>query len=122
MTKKNQKSQKENTAVVQTTSHDTAPVWLQSATNGVILAIHAQPGAKRDAVVGEYNNRLKLSLKAPPVDGKANAKLTEFLADTLGVSKSMVRVISGETQRTKRVAVSGIDLATTISRLKESVS
>lgn len=93
------------------------PPWLTSAPDGIILAIHAQPGAKRNAIIGEYNSRLKLSLNAPPVDGKANAKLTTFLAEKLGVAKNAVRLISGETQRTKRFAVTGIDTQTAVKAL-----
>lgn len=93
------------------------PAWLTPDDNGIILAIHAQPGAKRNAIVGEYNSRLKLSLNAPPVDGKANAKLTAFLAEKLGVAKNAVRLISGETQRTKRFAVTGIDVQTAVKAL-----
>lgn len=54
------------------------PSWLISQTQGVLIDIHAQPGAKRSAVVGEYGSRLKIAVSTPPVDGKANAALIIF--------------------------------------------
>lgn len=92
--------------------------WLISTNDGLSLLVHAQPGAKRDSIVGEYNGRLKLSLNAPPVDGKANAKLCSFLAERLGVPKNAVRLVSGETNRAKRFSISGIDAAAALSALQ----
>ena len=57
--------------------------WVTSHAEGAVLAVHAQPGAKRDAIVGEYDGKLKVALTAPPVDGKANEKLMKFLASEL---------------------------------------
>ena len=74
------------------------------------MSVHARPGAKKDAVVGEYNGRLKLSLNAPPVDGRANAAAVAFLAKRLGVAKSCVELISGDTGRAKRFVVHGVTL------------
>lgn len=54
--------------------------WLISQTQGVLIDIHAQPGAKRSAVVGEYGSRLKIAVSTPPVDGKANAALIIFFS------------------------------------------
>jgi uncharacterized protein (TIGR00251 family) len=51
---------------------------------------------------------LKIRLQAPPVDGAANEALVEFLADELGVSRKVVRIVSGSTSRTKTVEVDGI--------------
>lgn len=70
-----------------------------------VLSLHVQPGAKRTAVVGLYGEKLKIALVAPPVDGKANQVLVQFLAKSLGIAKSGVTLIAGETSREKRVAV-----------------
>lgn len=79
--------------------------------------VHARPGAKKDAVVGEYNGRLKLSLNAPPVDGRANAAAAAFLAKKLGVAKSYVEMVSGDTSRAKRFVVRGVTLEAAIAAL-----
>lgn len=84
------------------------PNWLSVADDKTLIAIHAQPGAKRDAIVGEFNGRLKVALNAPPVDGKANAKLMKYLSKLLGVSKSSIQLISGETSRDKRLAITSL--------------
>ena len=90
------KKQREITQTGKTgnTASPAGPVWLSTGEDGCILAVHAQPGAKRNAVAGIYNDRLKIALSAPPVDGKANAMLIRFIAETAGVPKSAVAVIS----------------------------
>ncbi len=93
------------------------PSWLISQTQGVLIDIHAQPGAKRSAVVGEYGSRLKIAVSTPPVDGKANAALIIFLAKTLSVSKSSVSLVSGETSRQKRFLIKGISEAECLKKI-----
>jgi uncharacterized protein len=80
------------------------------------LRLHVQPRASRTAIVGEYNNRLKISVCAPPVDGEANAEIIRLLAKQFGVSKQHVVLLSGDTHRDKHVSIdrpqrllSGID-------------
>jgi uncharacterized protein (TIGR00251 family) len=85
--------------------------WLRASGNGVLLTLHIQPGAKKTEVVGLHGDALKLRLAAPPVDGKANETLIAFLADRLDVSKSQLSLVSGQTSRSKRVAIS--DMITT---------
>lgn len=82
------------------------------------MAVHAQPGAKRDAVVGEYDGKLKIALTAPPVDGKANEKLLKFLASQLGVAKSGLSLISGDTNRSKRILVRGLSASDLAAKLR----
>jgi len=81
------------------------PVWLRRDGDGVVISIHAQPGAARSAIVGEHGSALKVRLGAPPVDGKANAELTAFVAALLGVPRARVAVISGFSSRQKRVRI-----------------
>ncbi len=83
--------------------------WLRADEQGVTLRLHIQPGAKKTEVVGLHGEALKIRLAAPPVEGKANACLIAFLADRLGVAKSAVSLVSGDTSRAKRVRVSGVD-------------
>jgi uncharacterized protein (TIGR00251 family) len=68
-------------------------------------------------VVGEHNGELKLTLAAPPVEGAANRALVEFLARTLGLPKSALRIVSGETSRHKTVSAEGIDVQTAMRAL-----
>ncbi len=86
--------------------------WYRPGADGsIILALHIQPGAKSSGVCGQHGEALKIRLAAPPVDGKANAALLAFLADTLGVSRQNVRLISGDSNRRKRVEIRGTTVA-----------
>jgi uncharacterized protein (TIGR00251 family) len=69
------------------------------------LNVHIQPRAGKDEVVGLHGDRLKIRIKAPPVDGKANRYLIEFLADVFGVAKKDVVLLAGETGRDKRFEI-----------------
>lgn len=85
--------------------------WVRRRSDGVLLTLHIQPGAKKTEVVGLHGDALKVRLAAPPVDGKANDALIAFLADRLGLAKARISLVSGQTSRRKCVAVSGIDIA-----------
>lgn len=71
----------------------------------LILECHVQPKASSDAFAGLHEERLKIRLSAPPVDGKANAHLMTFLADAFAVGKSQVSLESGPQSRQKRVRI-----------------
>ena len=80
---------------------------LRETAEGVTLAIRVQPGAKKTAISGIYGEgqtaQLKIAVHAPPVEGKANAALVEFLAGTFELTKSAVEIVSGEMGRSKLV-------------------
>lgn len=84
------------------------PVWLKRSGDRLTLTLHIQPGARKTEIAGEHGDALKIRLAAPPVDGKANAALLEFIADRLGVAKSAVTLKSGQTSRRKVVEVGGV--------------
>lgn len=73
--------------------------------NILILEIHLQPKASKDAIIGLHGNRLKISIKAPPVDDKANQYLIKFLAKEFGVSRKQVTIIHGTHSRDKTVRI-----------------
>ncbi len=87
----------------------TPPVWAHRHGSDWLLELHVQPGAKTTAPAGEHGGRLKLKISAPPVDNKANVHLLAWLAAQLGVPKSAVRLVRGESSRQKTVAVSGVE-------------
>jgi uncharacterized protein (TIGR00251 family) len=74
-------------------------------TGALVLAIHAQPNAKRTEVVGLHGDALKIRLAAPALDGRANDCLVGFIAERLGVKRSQVNVVQGESSRNKVVSV-----------------
>lgn len=79
--------------------------WWHPDGDGVTLALHIQPGAKKTEVVGRHGDALKIRLAAPPVDGKANTVLLAFLAEKLGVGRTAVELVSGQSSRAKRVRI-----------------
>jgi len=83
------------------------PPWLREEPGAVLLELLVQPRASRTKVVGEHDGRLKIALAAPPVEGEANRALQEFLADALGVRKSDVTILRGDSGRRKTVRVAG---------------
>jgi len=82
--------------------------WCRGGAVRVTLTLHIQPGAKKTEVAGPHGDALKIRLAAPPVDGKANAALIEFVADRLGLPKSAVTLKSGQTSRRKVLEVVGM--------------
>ena len=83
-------------------------VTLEPHPHGVVLRVIAHPGAKRAAVGGQHDGRLKVSVNQPPEKGKANQSIIALLAKALGVSKSRIALLSGESARHKSFLVTGI--------------
>ncbi len=75
---------------------------------GLLLYCQVQPRSSRDGVVGLHDDRLKIRITAPPVDGRANNHLAIFVAKILSVARSRVSVISGETGRRKTCLIRGL--------------
>ena len=93
--------------------------WITPETNGCLLTIKATPRASRTEVAGVENEAwLRIRLQAPPVDGRANEALTEFLARKLDLPKRAVAVVSGETGRIKKVRITGLGVTAVREYLK----
>jgi uncharacterized protein (TIGR00251 family) len=75
---------------------------------GLILPVRAQPGSRRAGVQGEQNGALKVAVTAPPEDGRANQALLEALREALGLKRSQVELLSGQTSRDKRYLIRGV--------------
>jgi len=71
----------------------------------LLLFCHLQPKASQTAFAGLYGDRIKIRLKAAPIDGKANKQLTTFIAAEFGVTRSAVRICSGENSRQKTLSI-----------------
>ncbi len=93
---------------------------IENKPGGVSIRVHVAPRASANRVLGMQNGALKVALTAPPVEGAANKALVEFLAKALGVPKSAVAILSGDTSRNKTVRVSGIKREDVIRRLVPS--
>jgi len=91
--------------------------WISQSAEGVIINVHAVPRAARDAVQGLHGDALKIRLHAPPVDGKANEALVDFLSETLNIPKRDIKLKSGLNQRRKIIAINGLSLPEAEKRL-----
>ena len=74
----------------------------------VRFSVHIQPRASTNEIAGVHGDALKIRIAAPPIDGAANDALTKFLSDLFAVARRDVRIIAGETSRSKIVEVDGI--------------
>jgi hypothetical protein len=83
-------------------------IAFQESGGGVTFAVRVHPRAKKDAIAGEVGEALKVSLKAPPSDGKANAACVEFFAKLLKVPRASVTIASGQSGRGKVIRVAGL--------------
>lgn len=82
---------------------------LQARSDGsLLLSIHVQPGASRTGLAGMHGDALKLRLAAPPVDGKANKAVVDFIASLLHLPKSAVVIQKGLRSRAKTLLLTGI--------------
>jgi len=91
---------------------------IRDTSSGATFAVKIHPRAKKDAITGEVGEALKLSLSAPPVDGKANEACIEFFAKLLNVPRSSVTIAAGQTSRNKVIRVAGLSAEEVRRRLK----
>jgi uncharacterized protein (TIGR00251 family) len=80
-----------------------------TADGDVVLRLHVQPGAGRTAVAGTFGDALKVKVAASPTGGRANDACVAFVAELLGVDKKAVELTHGQSSRSKRVKVTGVD-------------
>jgi len=81
------------------------PAFYKWENGNLQLSLYVQPNAKKDEIIGEYGDNLKVRVTALPIENKANKHLLKFLAKTFGVPNSHVKLIKGENQRTKRISI-----------------
>lgn len=81
---------------------------IQESSTGVTFAVKVRPRARKNAITGELGDALKVSLTAPPLEGKANEACIEFFAKLLKVPRASVTIAAGQTSRNKVVRVAGL--------------
>ncbi len=83
---------------------------VHESSGGVTFSVKVHPRAKTNAITGEVGDALKLSLTAPPLEGRANKACIEFFAKLLKVPRSSVTIASGQTTRQKVIRVFGLSV------------
>lgn len=92
---------------------------LHDGKRGSALAVRVTPRASDNKITEVLNDgTVKIHIAAPPVDDKANQELIKFLADILGVPKSRIEIVAGQTGRDKLISVLDMDAATVHKRIQ----
>ena len=86
---------------------------------GATFAVRVHPRARKNAITGTLGDALKLSLTAPPAEGRANQACVEFLAEVLRLPRSSVTIAAGPASRNKVVRVAGLTASALQQRLSE---
>ncbi len=81
---------------------------VQEREGAVAFLVRVQPRASKEEIAGEMGGALKVRLRAPAVEDRANEALVEFLAQLLKTPRAAVRILSGERSRTKRIEIRGV--------------
>lgn len=76
--------------------------WVEST---LVILCHLQPNAAKDEIAGVHNDRLKIRIASPPVEGKANTHLIKFLSKIFNVTKTDITIVKGLSSRYKTVHV-----------------
>ena len=77
--------------------------------NYINIQVQIQPRSSKDQIIGIHDGKLKIKITAPPVDGKANESLIEFLAKTFKISKSNIEILKGHTSKLKTIKLLGVN-------------
>ena len=91
---------------------------IRDGPGGASFAVRVHPRSKKNAITGELSDALKISLTAPPVEGRANQACIEFFAKLLKVPRSSVTIASGQTSRNKVIRVAGVTAQYVSERLR----
>lgn len=84
---------------------------------GVVLAVHAHPGARRNQIRHDPHGALRVWVAQAPEKGKANKAIIALLANQLGLRKSQIELVTGETSAHKRFLLRGLTVEETAARL-----
>lgn len=83
---------------------------LKESKNGITLAVKVHPRAKKNTITGIVGDTLKLSLTAPPIEGRANEAVVEFFAKLLRLPRASITIAAGAGSRNKLICASGVSV------------
>ena len=92
---------------------------LKDSAGGATFSVRLHPRARKNAITGTLGDALKLSLTAPPAEGRANDAVIEFLAEVLRLPPSSITIAAGHGSRNKVVRITGMTASTLGQRLAE---
>lgn len=97
-------------------------VVVTAGSQGATFGVKAQPGARRNAIVGEYDGCLKIAVTQAAEKGKANEAIIAVVCDALSLSKRRISIVSGATTSRKKLLVAEMDPAELAARIAEIIS
>lgn len=89
--------------------------------NDLIIKVKVNPSSSKNNIDGVYNNTLKISLTAPPVEGKANKKIIAYLAKKFAIAKSKIEIISGKTSKNKLIKIYNISQKDFLEKIEKNI-
>jgi len=98
------------------------PAYVDEHPDGALVHVYVQPKAATDDIVGVHGRALKVKVKAPPLDDKANQAVARLLADRLEVPRRAVSLAGGRGSRNKRFVVAAKDAPAVASALERVLS
>ncbi len=90
--------------------------------DAVVLHVHVQPGAGRSTIVGRHGAALKVRVAAVPEGGRANEACADLLAETFGLERAHVELVSGSSSRAKQFKLASVDLDAFRTRLEREAA
>lgn len=81
---------------------------IKETSEGVIISLSVLPNAPKSEIIGPYNNTLKIKIKAPPIEGKANDAIIDFFSEVFEVSKKNIEILKGDKSKQKQVLIRGL--------------
>lgn len=98
-----------------------APLDVSATADGILLPVRAQPRARRNAVTGTHDGRLKVSVTQAPEKGKANAAIARVIAKSLQIKGSQISLHTGPASSQKVFLITGLSAAELLARLDRSL-
>lgn len=85
--------------------------------NSFFISLLIQPNSKKTEIQGLHDNKLKVRIHSPPVDGKANEEVIRFFSKLLKIKKNQIDIVKGHTDKTKLLQISDISEALLIEKI-----
>ncbi len=86
------------------------------------IAVQIYPGAAKNEITGMQNDVLRIKIAAPPVKGKANKELIEYLSHLLGITKDRIEIIKGATSKNKLISIDGLSKVYVLEKLLSGIT
>jgi uncharacterized protein (TIGR00251 family) len=94
-----------------------AQLYFKEDAAGICFRVRLSPRSSKEGLEGVHGDAIKLKVKSPPVDGKANKAMLKFLSKCLGIPMSGIKILSGQTSRIKTVRAEGVSETEVRTRL-----